>query len=304
MSHALATKVGSLDLASCVMTASGTSGHGDELGAYGDLSQLGAVVVKSLSPFAHPGNRPPRVATLPVGMVNSVGLQGEGIEKWIAEEFPRLKATGARIVVSVWGRSVEDYARSGALLRDLAIDAIEVNVSCPNVEDRSRMFAHSAQATHDAVLAVAEAGSIPRWAKLSPNTFELPEIAAAAAEAGAEAVTAINTVLGMSIDVESRSPRLGAGGGGISGPAIHNVAVRAVYECAAKNPGLSIIGVGGIMRGIDAIELMMAGASAVQIGTASFVDPRAPWRIASEIEAWMANHQVSALADLVGVVHV
>ena len=303
MSELLATTVGSLALTSCVMTASGTSGHGDELAAYGDLSQLGAVVVKSLSPFAHPGNPSPRVATVPVGMMNSVGLQGEGIEHWLASELPRLKQTGARIVVSVWGRSIEDYARCGELLKGAAIDAIEVNVSCPNVEDRSRMFAHSAEATFKAVAAVGAAGSIPRWAKLSPNTFELPEIAAAAAQAGAEAVTAINTVLGMSIDVERKTARLGAGGGGLSGPAIHNVAVRAVFECAKANPQLPIVGVGGVMRGVDAIELLMAGACAVQVGTATFVDPRAPWRIAYENETWMQDHAITSVQELIGAAH-
>ena len=303
MMASLATKVASLALPSCVMTASGTSGHGDELSAYGDLSELGAVVVKSLSPFAHPGNRAPRVATLPVGMLNSVGLQGEGLDHWIAEELPRLRKRGARVVVSVWGRSIEDYEACGEALAGVDVDAIEVNVSCPNVEDRSRMFAHSAQATHDAVLAVGRAGAIPRWAKLSPNTFELPEIAAAAAQAGAEAITAINTVLGMSIDIEQRRLRLGAGGGGLSGPAIHNVAVRAVFECAKANPGLAIVGVGGIHRGIDAIELLMAGACAVQVGTASFVDPRAPWRIAREITTWMESHAVGSISELIGTAH-
>ena len=303
MSQSLATQVGSLSLSSCVMTASGTSGHGDELSAYGDLSQLGAVVVKSLSPFAHPGNPAPRVATLPVGMLNSVGLQGEGLAQWIDEELPRLRKRGASVVVSVWGRSIEDYAACGEALAGVGVDAIEVNVSCPNVEDRSRMFAHSAQATHDAVSAVGRAGLTPRWAKLSPNTFELPEIAAAAQDAGAEAITAINTVLGMSIDVQQRRLRLGAGGGGLSGPAIHNVAVRAVFECAKANPGLPIVGVGGVHRGIDAIELIMAGACAVQVGTASFADPRAAWRIASEISLWMHDHGVNAIDELIGVAH-
>ena len=293
--------VGGLVLGGCVMTAAGTAGHSDELGAYGDLAELGAVVVKSLSPEPWEGNPPPRLRPLAVGMINSVGLQGPGLDAWIADDLPRLRSSGARVVVSVWGRSIEDYGRAGEMLADAEVDAVEVNVSCPNLEDRSRMFAHSAESTAAAVEAVGSAH--PRWVKLSPNTAELTEIAGAALSAGADALVLTNTVLGMVIDIEARRPALGNGGGGLSGPAIHAVSVRAVFECAKAHPGASIIGVGGISAGIDAIEMIMAGASAVQVGTASLAEPRAPWRIQAEVARWMSDHGVQDVAELRGVAH-
>mgnify|MGYP006276111209 CR=1 FL=1 len=296
-----ATSVGALRLRAAVMTASGTAGHGDELGAYGPLDALGAVVVKSLSADPWPGNPAPRLAPLEIGMLNSVGLQGPGLAAWLEEDLPRLRASGATVVVSIWGRTLEDYARAGALLVGAEVDAIEVNVSCPNLEDRSKMFAHSAEATKAALSAVG--GSIPRWAKLSPNTHELVEIAHAAVEGGADALTLANTVLGMAIDVEERAVRLGGRGGGVSGPGIHPVAVRAVYECHAALPEVPIIGVGGVSRGIDAVEFLMAGASAVQVGTATLAEPRAPWRIERELSKWMARHGVASVAELIGVAH-
>jgi dihydroorotate dehydrogenase (NAD+) catalytic subunit len=297
----LATTVGDLALSSCVMTAAGTSGHADELAAYGPLARLGAVVVKSLSAAPWPGNPAPRLAPLETGMLNSVGLQGPGLEAWLVEDLPRLRASGATVVVSIWGRSLEEYRQAGALLAGHDVDAVEINVSCPNLEDSSRMFAHSARATA-AVVAAVEL-ELPRWVKLSPNTPELTDIAAAAMEAGADALVVANTVLGMVIDVERRQPALGGGGGGLSGPAIHPVAVRAVFECHRALPDAPIIGVGGVQCGVDAIEMLQAGASAVQVGTATLAEPRAPWRIMREIEAWLRAHDVEAVTELVGVAH-
>ena len=283
------------------MTASGTAGHGAELAAYGPLDELGAVVVKSLSPDPWPGNPAPRLAPLPTGMLNSVGLQGPGIAAWAEDDLPALKASGATVVVSVWGRTVEDYQRAGEMITDLDVDAVEVNVSCPNLEDRSRMFAHSPEATAAAVAGVGSAH--PRWAKLSPNTWEIVDVATAALEGGAEALTLTNTVLGMAIDLERARPILGAGGGGLSGPAIHAVAVRAVFECHRSLPDASLIGVGGVSSGADAIELIMAGASAVQVGTASLAEPRAPWRVQREMRRWMERHGVTTIGDLRGAAH-
>jgi dihydroorotate dehydrogenase (NAD+) catalytic subunit len=180
--------------------------------------------------------------------------------------------------------------------------AIEVNVSCPNLEDRSRMFAHSPTATAEAVSASA-AGGRPRWVKLSPNVTDVREIAAAALQAGAESLTLVNTVLGLAIDPETRTPRLGAGGGGLSGPAIHPIAVRAVHDCRAAFPTASIVGVGGVTRGTDAIELVLAGAAAIQVGTATFADPRAPARVLAEVARWCQEHQVTRLAELIGAAH-
>ncbi len=289
----LTTTVGSVVLPNPVMTASGTAGHGDELAAYVDLAGLGAVVVKSLSADPWPGNPAPRVHETPAGMINSVGLQGPGVATWLAEELPALLAAGARVVASIWGTTVEDYARAAELLADApaGVIAVEVNVSCPNHHDRNRMFAHSPTTTAEAVRAASVCGR-PLWAKLSPNVSDLASIAGAAADAGAEAVTLVNTVLGMAIDPETRRPRLGGGGGGLSGPAMHPVAVRAVYDVHAAHPGLPIVGVGGVARGVDAVELLLAGASAVQVGTATFADPRSVELVRDEMEDWCRAHGV------------
>ena len=300
----LTTSVGSLSLRNPVMTASGTAGHGDELGAYVDLSTLGAVVVKSLSAEPWAGNPPPRVHETPAGMINSVGLQGPGVRAWLEDELPAVIATGATVVASIWGSTIEDYADAAAMLRDAPAEvvAVEVNVSCPNHHDRNRMFAHAPHTTAEAIVASAVCGR-PMWAKLSPNVSDLASIAIAAHEAGAEAVTLVNTVLGMSIDPETRTYRLGNGGGGLSGSAIHPVAVRAVHDVHAAHPQIPIIGVGGVARGVDAIELLMAGASAVQVGTASFADPRSVARVLDEMHEWCSEHGVSSIRELIGVVH-
>ena len=297
----LATSVGTVSLRSAVMTASGTAGHADELGAYGPLDQLGAVVVKSLAPDPWAGNPAPRLAPLELGMLNSVGLQGPGLEAWLRDDLPRLNSSGVSVVVSIWGHSIEDYARAASMLAGANITAVEVNVSCPNLEDRSRMFAHSASATSEAVAAVGSEHQ--RWVKLSPNTSELVDIARAAVAAGADALTLTNTVLGMAIDVERRAVKLGGRGGGVSGSGIHPVAVRAVFECASALPTTPLIGVGGVTTGTDAIEFLMAGASAVQVGTATLAEPRAPWRIMREMQTWMKRHGVTEVAELIGAAH-
>ena len=239
------------------------------------------------------------------GMLNSVGLQGPGVAAWIAEDLPALRATGARIIASVWGRNVGEFGEAARLLAPAAADlvAVEVNVSCPNLEDRSRIFAHSEEATRQVVDAVASAGlGVPVLAKLSPNTDELPEIAAAAVEAGADALTLVNTLLGYAIDIETRRPVLGAGRGGLSGAAIKPVALRAVHDVTRALPGVPVIGTGGVSNGRDAVEMLLAGASAVGVGTATFRDPRAPQRILGELLDWCAAHGVGRVRDLTGAV--
>ncbi len=304
---ALDTAIGSVRLPNPVMTASGTVGHSTELARYLDYSALGAVVVKSLAPYEWPGNPPPRVHPVAAGMINSVGLQGPGLPRWLAEELPALADTGARVVASIWGRTLDDYSAAADLLAAAsslameAVVAVEVNVSCPNLEDRGRMFSHSAAMTR-AALAATEACGLPRWAKLSA-TGDLVEIAGAAVEGGAEALTLINTLLGMVIDVEDRKPLLGAGGGGISGRAMGPVAVRSVFDVYAALPDVPIVGVGGIASGADAVEMMMAGACAVQVGTATFADPRAPAKVLRELARWCAAHGVSRLDELIGAAH-
>ncbi len=304
MSPELATRVGSVALRSPVLTASGTAGHGAELAGSVDLGRLGAVVVKSLTVGPWPGNPAPRVHPTPAGMINSVGLQGPGVRRWLADDLPGLVAAGATVVASIWGRTVDEFAAAAAALASAPdeVVAVEVNVSCPNLEDRSRMFAHSVGATRE-VLAATEACGRPRWAKLSPNTAELVEIAGAAVDGGAEALVLVNTVLGMVIDVEARRPVLGARRGGLSGPAIHPVAVRAVYDVHEALPDVPIVGVGGTTTGADVVEFLLAGASAVEVGTATFADPRAPERILDEFGRWCRRHGVRRVSELIGGAH-
>jgi len=312
----LRTEVGAVRLANPIMTASGTSGHGAELNSYFALSDLGAVVVKSVSADAWPGNPAPRLYPLPgdAGMLNSVGLQNRGMADWLDTDLPKLARTGATVVVSIWGFSTDSYRRAAAAVAAARLSrrpgcerlvAVEANISCPNVEDRRSMFAHSCQGVSDAVGAAAEglAGVVPLWVKLSPNVTDLPVMAGAALAAGADALTMINTVMGMAIDPGDGSFRLGGGGGGLSGPAVHPVAVRAVYECRSAHPTAPIIGVGGVTTGVDAAELIAAGADAVQVGTATFADPRAPARILSELGGWCATHGISNIRELKGRAH-
>lgn len=299
----LRTRVGSVSLDNPVMTASGTAGHGAELAAYQRLGDLGAVVVKSLSAGPWAGNPAPRLAEVPGGMLNSVGLQGPGVAAWLEDELPALLAAGATVVASIWGTSVEGFAAAAELLAGAppAVVAVEVNLSCPNVEARRHVFAHSTTATAEAVAATAAAGR-PRWAKLSPNVTDLVAIADAALGAGAEALTLVNTLMGLAIDPETRRPRLGApgGGGGLSGPVLHPVAVRAVSECHGAFPEAALVGVGGVSTGAQAVELLLAGASAVQVGTATFADPRAPSRVLAEVAQWCRRHGVPRTAELIG----
>ena len=302
----MAVTVGSVRLPNPVMTASGTAGHGAELAPYVDLASLGAMVVKSLHADPWPGNPPLRVHETTAGMINSVGLQGPGVQAWLDDDLPALVARGARVVASIWGRSVDEYRRAADLLAAAppAVVAVEVNLSCPNTESGRDLFAHSVEDTRAAVEATAGCGR-PRWAKLSPNVNHLAEIATAAYDAGAEAVTLVNTVLGMAIDPESRRFRLGSGprGGGLSGPAIHPVAVRAVFDVHRAAPQVPIVGVGGVATGGDAAELLLAGATAVQVGTATFADPRAPGRVLGELERWAARQGVSQIDKVIGEVH-
>lgn len=318
----LTARVGEVALANPVMMASGTVGHGTELGEVVDLAAPGAVVVKSLSAGAWAGNPPPRLAPLAAGMLNSIGLENPGVDAWLETELPRLAATGATVVASVWGFTAEDYRRVAARLSAALADpdrpgassvvALEANISCPNIEDRRRMFAHSEAGAARALRAVVEgfaeggpggAARLPVWAKLSPNVTDLPAIAGAAVEAGATGLTLINTVMGLALDPATGRARLGAGGGGLSGPAVHPVAVRAVFECRAALPRVPIVGVGGVSTGVDAAELLAAGADAVQVGTATFADPQACLKILRQLETWCARHGVRRVEELVGKAH-
>ena len=299
----LATRVGSVHLPNPILTASGTAGYGAELGAYVDLAGLGAVVVKSLSPEPWAGNAAPRVHETVGGMLNSVGLHNGGVAAWRTSYLPALRDAGARVVASIWGFTVDDYRRAAELLADVGpeVVAVEVNLSCPNLDGGRHVFAHSATDTAR-VIAATEGCARPRWAKLSPNVTDIVEIARAALDAGAETLTLVNTVMGLAIDPDRAGPWLGAGGGGLSGPAIHPVAVRAVYQCRAEFPTVGIVGVGGVARAVDAVELLQAGADAVQVGTATFADPRAPAVILDGVRRWCAASATN-VADLIGAAH-
>ncbi len=301
----MSVRLGAVELSNPIVAASGTYGHGAEVARQGDPTHIGAVTTKSVSADPWPGNPAPRVHETPAGMLNSVGLQNPGVDRWRDEELPALLDTGARVIASIWGRSVDDFARAAKGVAEVAdrLVALEVNVSCPNLEGRSEMFAHSADATRAAVdAAVAQAGHLPVFAKLSPNVTDLASIAAAAIDGGAVGLTLINTLLGMVIDPETRRPRLGNVGGGLSGPAIRPVAVRTVHEMHAEFPEVPIIGTGGVASGEDAVEMLLAGATAVGVGTASFRDPRAPQKVAVELERWCRRHGVEAVAELTGAV--
>lgn len=296
-------RVGSVELRHPVMAASGTVGYGNEFAPYFDLASIGAVVTKSIAPFEWAGNPAPRVHPTPQGMINAVGLQGPGIEHWLAHDLPALIATGATVVCSIWGRSVDDYRRAAEMLAVAPpeVVAVEVNLSCPNLEGRGSIFAHDADLSAEVIVATA-ACERPRWAKLSANTDRIVDVAGACQEAGAESVTLINTLLGLCFDRETLRPTLGNGGGGLSGRAIHPVAVRAVFDVRQAHPDLPVIGVGGVASGWDAIEMMIAGAQAVQVGTASFADPRACARIAEEMVTFATQRGIARLADCNAVV--
>jgi dihydroorotate dehydrogenase (NAD+) catalytic subunit len=237
-------------------------------------------------------------------MINAVGLQGPGVTAWLADELPALVTTGARVVVSIWGRSVDEYRQAAEQLAEApaSVVAVEVNLSCPNLEGRRGIFAHDPHLSAEVIAATSACGR-PRWAKLSANTDRVVEVAGAVCDAGAEAVTLINTLLGMVIDPTSRKAALGAGGGGYSGRPIHAVAVRTVFDVRAALADLPIIGVGGIAEGWDAIEMILAGASAVQVGTANFVDPRASIRTLHGLTAWCEQQGVTSVSELSGAAH-
>ncbi|HVV38016.1 MAG TPA: dihydroorotate dehydrogenase [Acidimicrobiales bacterium] len=297
----LTTQVGGVVLPNPVMTASGTAGHGAELGAYFDLSHLGAIVVKSLSAEPWAGNPAPRLHPVAAGMMNSVGLQNPGVDAWRDHELPALQARGARVVASIWGFSVDDYKAAADALATCGpeVVAVEVNLSCPNTEAGRQMFAHDPERAAAAIAATAGCGR-PRWAKLSPNVTDIVPVAGAVLDAGADAVTLVNTVMGLAIDPATGRPRLGNGGGGLSGAAIHPIAVRAVYEVRAAFGSAAIVGVGGVTSGETAAEMLAAGANAVEVGTATFADPRAPMRVLNELRAWCARHKITHIDDLIG----
>lgn len=303
----LSVDLGKLQLKNPVMTASGTFGYGFEYKDYFDLSRLGAVVVKGIAMKPSHGNPTPRVAEVASGMLNAIGLQGPGVEKFLhGEEYlPFLRTTGAVVVVNIWGKRLEEYRDVAARLdadRE-GIAALEINISCPNVKEGGVAFGTDLKLAHEVVAAVRSVTTLPLITKLSPNVTKIGDFARAVADAGSDMISLINTITGMSIDVETRRPRIANLTGGLSGPAIKPVAVRMVYE-VARSVKIPVIGMGGIMDGDDAIEFMLAGASAIAVGTAIFADPYAPIKVLDGINAYLDRHNISSVREIIGAVRI
>jgi dihydroorotate dehydrogenase (NAD+) catalytic subunit len=302
----LRARLGQAELPNPILTASGCAGAGRELAQFLDVSKIGAVVTKSVMIAPRAGRPTPRMAETPSGMLNSIGLQGPGIEAFLQRDLPWLLSRGAHAVVSIAGGTVDEFAELAARLSDAAgVTAIEVNISCPNVEHRGQVFAchaGSAAAVIDAVRGRARY-DIPVFAKLSPDVTDIVEIARACVSAGADGLSLINTLLGMVIDVDTMRPALAGTSGGLSGPAIRPVAVRCIWQVREALPDVPIIGMGGVRTGRDALELILAGASLVSVGTTIFHDPSACIRIVRELEEELAQRGIERVCDAVGLAH-
>jgi len=284
-----------------VVTASGTFGFGREYCEYYDLSELGGICVKGLTLEPRLGNKPPRIAETPMGMLNSVGLQNPGVDEFIKKELPFIRSFNTVVIANISGNTVEEYAVMTEKLSDAKIDMIEVNVSCPNVKAGGMAFGTSPEAVAQVTEAVMKNTKAPVMVKLSPNVTDIAAIAKAAEASGADAISLINTLLGMRIDTVTRKPVLHNNVGGLSGPAVLPVAVRMVWQVASAVK-IPILGMGGIMTGNDAVEMILAGASLIGVGTACFDDPYAPVRIIKEIDEYMMNNSINAINELTGKV--
>ncbi len=301
----LTVKLGALELANPVLVGSGTFGAGREGAAFVDLAKLGGVIVKSMTATPWRGKPTPRMCETPSGMLNAIGIQNKGVDHFISEDFPWLTKRRATVIASIAGNTVDEFVRVADKLRTGArgIAAVEVNISCPNLEDRNNMFAHSADATAKVVGEVKKALSrVPVFPKLSPNVTSLSEIADAALNAGADGISLINTVFGMAIDIRTKRPKLAGTIGGLSGPAVHPIAVRAVHEVHRAFPHVPIIGQGGIASAADALQIILAGASAVAVGTANFVDPGASLKVIQGIDQYVREQGAASVGELVGAV--
>ncbi len=287
-----------------VLTASGTFGYGEEFGEFVDLNKLGGVIVKGISLNPIKGNPPPRIWETPSGMLNAIGLENPGVDVFLNEKLPYLRKFDTAVIVNMFGYSLEEYVAVAERLDGVrGISGIEVNISCPNVKAGGMAFGTDLKATFELLSAIRKTTKLPIIAKLSPNVTDVTAFAKAARDAGCDGLSLINTLLGMAIDVRCRKPRLANCTGGLSGPAIRPVAVRMVWQ-TAKAVSLPIIGMGGIVTGEDALEFILAGASAVAVGTANFVNPRATLDVIEGIERVMIEQGVGALSDLIGKVSV
>jgi len=304
MSVDLSVDVGGLRLANPFIAASGCFGYGLEYDNVVDLATLGGVAVKGLFLEAREGHPPARIVETPSGMLNAIGLQGIGVRRFVEDKLPVLRDRGAVVIVNICGSTVDEYAEIARILDDAdGVGAIELNISCPNISKGGMMFGSSLQGTHDVVSAVRRVTKRPLIPKLTPNVADVSSFALAARDAGADAVSLVNTFLAMAIDVETRRPKLSNVVGGLSGPAIRPIAVRMVHECRQAAPDLPIIGMGGIMTAEDALEFIIAGATAVQVGTANFVDPFVWDKLRDGLADYLRRHALSSVAALVGTLN-
>src|SRR6187431_1234997 len=302
MTPDLSVTLGSLTLPNPLIAASGCFGYGLEYEQVVDLSSLGGVVSKGLFMKERQGHPPPRIVETPAGMINAIGLQGIGVHRFVKEKLPKLREAGVRTFVNVCGSTLDEYVEVTKVLSQAeGVAAIELNISCPNIKEGGIQFGCSLTGTYDVVSAVRKATHLPLIPKLTPNVTDVASFARTAEEAGADAVSLVNTFLAMAIDVETRQPKLTNVVGGLSGPAIRPIAVRMVYECrrAVKIP---IVGMGGIATADDVLEFMIAGANAVQVGTMNFVDPFIWTKLMDGIRAYMTTHAITRLQDIVGTV--
>lgn len=296
----LNVKVGGLDLKNPVMTASGTFGYGIEFADFIDLNQLGGFIVKGTTLHAREGNDYPRMAETPSGMLNCVGLQNKGVDYFCNHIYPQLKDIQSNVLVNVSGSSPEDYAECAARINELDhIPGIELNISCPNVKDGGMAFGVTCEGAASVVRAVRKRYDKTLIVKLSPNVTDIASIAKAVEAEGADSVSLINTLMGMSIDIERRQSRLSIGTGGLSGPCVKPVALRMVWQ-VARAVNIPVVGLGGIMNATDAIEFLMAGATAIEIGTANFIDPTTTIRVINGINEWLDNHGVKDVREIIG----
>jgi dihydroorotate dehydrogenase (NAD+) catalytic subunit len=296
----LSVSLGALRLKNPVMSASGTFGYGLEFAPFYDISRLGAVVVKGLSLAPTPGNPPGRIVETASGMLNAIGLQNIGVERFVSDVAPRLSDAGAAFAANIYGRTADEYAAVAARLSELpSLAAIEVNASCPNVKEGGMAFGATPEGIARLTGVVRKATEKPLWVKLSPNVADIGSVAAAAEDSGADAVSLINTIVGMAVDHRTRRPKLSNVTGGLSGPAIKPVALRMVWE-ACRRVKIPVIGIGGIQTAADALEFLLVGASAVQVGTANFRNPRACVEIVEGIETFMREEGLSGIREYRG----
>src|SRR5476649_1471344 len=298
----LSLQIGSLRLKNPLIAASGCFGYGVEYADVVDLSSLGAIVSKGLFLKAREGHPAPRIVETPAGMLNAIGLQGIGARRFVDEKLPELRARRATVIVNVCGTTIDEYAEVSRMLSDAeGVAAIELNISCPNIKEGGIQFGCSLNGTFDVVSAVRKVTRLPLIPKLTPNVTDVASFARASEDAGADAVSLVNTFLAMVIDVETRRPKISNGMGGLSGPAIRPIAVRMVHECR-QMVKIPVIGMGGITDARDALEFMIAGANAVQIGTANFIDPFIWSKLLDGIREYGQRHAIARLSDLVGTV--